>query len=192
MSRFHLPFSVIMLSSFTSIRGRVMHDGADSPIGFISHMLQMSNQASIPNPGLCVLSYSPSSKQRYLRFDWKAGLLINFSQTSPVPHTFLFKSWASDAVRKQRDSGGGITNFFHQFIPRGGLTTPPTHVRRLISPCLSWSSRCSQFESMAFVLPGDGPDSCNSDVSKQICPYPTSGPSLSRSFQEPSAPTDCS
>lgn len=54
MSRFHLPFSVIMLSSFTSIRGRDMHDGADSPNGFISHMLQMSSQASIPNAGLCV------------------------------------------------------------------------------------------------------------------------------------------
>lgn len=92
VSRFHLPFSVTMLSSFTSIRGRDMHDGADSPNGFISHMLQMSSQASIPNPGLCVLSYSPSSKQRYLPFDGKAGLLINFFQTSsPAPHAFLFK-----------------------------------------------------------------------------------------------------
>lgn len=92
VSRFHLPFSVTMLLSFTSIRGRDMHDGADSLNGFISHMLQMSSQASIPNPGFCVLSYSPSSKQRYLPFDWKAGLLINFSQTSsPAPHAFLFK-----------------------------------------------------------------------------------------------------
>lgn len=58
-------FKISHFRSYTSLRGRDVHDGTDYPNslhGCISHTLQMTNLVSIPNHSLCVSSSSPSSK----------------------------------------------------------------------------------------------------------------------------------